>query len=107
MTGSQSLGRRISHRQGQRHRNRPMNGATAEKPSLTFGEQVRSFPRAFWVANVIELIERFSFYGIRIVGGLYVVTAVEKGGLGLSNTDKGIFWGTWALVQCLVPMFSG
>lgn len=84
----------------------------ADEPSstpvrLTFTQQMRSFPPAFWVANVIELIERFSFYGIRMIAALYIVTEAEKGGLGLSNTDKGIFFGTWALIQCLLPMFTG
>lgn len=75
--------------------------------SLSFSEQMGSFPRAFWVANVIELIERFSFYGVRIIAGLYVVAEAEKGGLAFSNTDKGLFFGTWSLVQCLLPMFTG
>lgn len=75
--------------------------------SLGFVEQVKSFPSAFWVANFIELIERFSFYGVRVISALYIVEAAEKGGLGLDNTDKGIFFGTWSLIQCLLPMFTG
>ena len=75
------------------------------KPS--FLKQIRSFPSAFWVANAIELVERFSFWGIRTISALYVVEAAERGGLGLNNTDKGVFFGTWALIQCLLPMFTG
>ena len=85
-----------------------MNEASAEKPTrLPFGQQVRSFPAAFWVANVIELIERFSFWGVRVISALYIVAAAEDGGLGFDNTDKGVFFGTWALIQCLLPMFTG
>lgn len=79
--------------------------APAKKPP--FLKQVTSFPSAFWVANIIELVERFSFYGVRVISALYIVEAAEKGGLGLDNTDKGIFFGTWSLIQCLLPMFTG
>ncbi|MFH1748415.1 MAG: MFS transporter [Planctomycetota bacterium] len=74
---------------------------------LSFFQQMESFPATFWVANVIELVERFSFYGVRTIAALYIVETAEKGGLELSNTDKGIFFGTWALIQCLLPMFTG
>jgi len=77
----------------------------APKPPLL--KQFASFPPAFWVANVIELIERFSFFGVRAISALYIVAAAEEGGLGLTNTDKGVFFGVWSLIQCLLPMFTG
>lgn len=76
-------------------------------PKPGFLKQIASFPSAFWVANVIELVERFSFYGVRAISALYIVEATEKGGLGFDNTDKGIFFGTWSLIQCILPMFTG
>jgi dipeptide/tripeptide permease len=78
---------------------------TQEK--LGFIQQIKSFPQTFWIANIIELVERFSFWGVRVVSALYIVEAVEEGGLGFDNTDKGIFFGTWALIQCALPMFTG
>jgi len=51
-------------------------------PKLSFAAQMRSFPPAFWVANVIELVERFSFFGVRTIAALYIVAAAEDGGLG-------------------------
>jgi proton-dependent oligopeptide transporter, POT family len=79
----------------------------APAKTLTLSEQLRSFPPAFWVANVIELIERFSFYGVRMIAAIYIVGEAEKGGLGLTNDDKAVFFGTWSLIQCLLPMFTG
>lgn len=35
------------------------------------------------------------------------MATAEEGGLELDNTDKGIFFGTWSLIQCLLPMFTG
>jgi dipeptide/tripeptide permease len=83
------------------------NTAEAAPKKTPFLTQVRSFPSAFWVANSIELVERFSFYGVRVISALYIVESAEKGGLALDNTDRGIFFGTWSLVQCLLPMFTG
>jgi len=37
----------------------------AQQAPPGFVEQVKSFPASFWVANSIELVERFSFYGVR------------------------------------------
>lgn len=79
----------------------------ATTPRLTFRQQMRSFPSSFWVANAIELVERFSFYGVRTIAALYIVAEAEKGGLEFTNTDKGIFFGVWSLIQCLLPMFTG
>ncbi len=83
------------------------SAATTPRPKLTFAEQMASFPRSFWVANVIELVERFSFYGVRTIAALYITETAERGGLALSSTDKGIFFGVWSLIQCLLPMFTG
>ncbi len=84
-----------------------MNTTPALPARLGFFQQIRSYPPTFWVANVIELVERFSFWGIRSIAALYVVSEAERGGLGLSNVDKGIFFGVWSLIQCLLPMFTG
>ena len=79
----------------------------ANPASKGLREQLASFPRAFWVANLMEMIERLAFFGVRAISALYIVAAAEDGGLGFSNTDKGIFYGVWALIQCLLPMFTG
>lgn len=85
-----------------------MNEPSPSQPTqLSFTQQMKSFPSAFWVANVIELVERFSFWGIRMIAGLYIVATAEEGGLELTNDDKAIFFGVWALIQCLLPMFTG
>lgn len=85
----------------------PANDSAAVAAKPGFFTQVSSFPSAFWVANIIELVERFSFWGIRTIAALYIITEAEKGGLGFNNTDKGLFFGTWSLIQCLLPMFTG
>ncbi len=67
---------------------------------------LKSIKPAFWIANVQEAGERLAYFGIRAVLPLMMVSEVG-GGLGLNMSDKGIIFGFWALIQCLVPMFSG
>jgi POT family proton-dependent oligopeptide transporter len=84
-----------------------MDGDPFTGSKLGFVAQMSSFPRALWVANVMELIERLAFFGVRAIAALYIVAAAEEGGLGFTNTDKGVFFGVWAAIQCFLPLFTG
>jgi MFS family permease len=53
------------------------------------------------------MFERLAFYGVVMVRGIYVVTAVERGGLGLTHMQRALIFAVWALIQCLLPMFTG
>ncbi len=72
-----------------------------------FQEQIRSFSRAFWACNVMELIERWAYYGVRAVLSIYIVDAVSHGGLEFTHIQKGSIYAWWALVQSLLPLFTG
>jgi len=74
---------------------------------MSLGQQLKSFPNVFWVANWIEMFERLAFYGVVMVRGIYVVTATERGGLGLTHMQRALIFAVWALIQCLLPMFTG
>ncbi|MBC8204081.1 MFS transporter [bacterium] len=74
---------------------------------LSFSQQVKSFPNAFWVANLMEMLERLAYFGIRAVVGLYIVEAAARGGLELTHMQRGTIFTVWALIQCLLPMFTG
>ena len=75
------------------------------KPS--FYQTIRGLPPNFWFANFMEIFERLAFFGARAVVPLYLVASPEENGLGLDYSMKGVIFGVWALVQCLVPMVSG
>jgi MFS family permease len=77
-----------------------------EAKSVSVLEQVRTMGWNFWVANIMEAFERLAFFGVRAVLPLYMV-GTTGGGIGLSYSQKGLIYGIWALVQCLVPMVSG
>jgi len=69
--------------------------------------ELAGLPRAFWMANVMELLERLAYYGVRVVIPIYIAQADEIGGLHFSQSDKGFIFMLWALVQTGVPVFSG
>lgn len=59
------------------------------------------FPRVFWVANSIEVLERFAYYGIYLSFGIYL------GELGFSKGDLGIIQSIFLALSYLMPLFSG
>ncbi|MFC1494696.1 MFS transporter [Thermodesulfobacteriota bacterium] len=69
--------------------------------------QIRTFPRAFWMVNVMEMLERLAYYGVRVVIPIYIAQADEINGLHFTQIQKGEIFMWWAIVQSLVPMFSG
>ncbi len=68
-------------------------------------QQVREMGATFWIANGSEAFERLAFFGVRAVLPLYMFGGNSV--LKLSMTEKGIIFGVWALIQCLLPMISG
>jgi dipeptide/tripeptide permease len=59
------------------------------------------FPPVFWVANSIEVLERFAYYGIYMGFGIYLQQ------LGYTRGDLGIIQSIFLAVSYLIPLFSG
>ncbi|RKZ15324.1 hypothetical protein DRQ53_09280, partial [bacterium] len=59
------------------------------------------FPRVFWVANLIEVFERFAYYGIYFGFGIYMAQ------LGYSRDQLGIIQSIFLVISYGVPIFSG
>ena len=59
------------------------------------------FPNVFWVANSIEVLERFAYYGIYMGFGIYLQQ------LGYSKGDLGIVQSIFLAFSYLIPLFSG
>jgi POT family proton-dependent oligopeptide transporter len=68
---------------------------------------IGSLGYVFWVCGGMEMVERLAYYGVRQVSGLYATDARSRGGLGLVESDLGIIFAVWALVQTFVPVLSG
>ncbi|MBW2454282.1 MAG: MFS transporter [Deltaproteobacteria bacterium] len=79
--------------------------AKTKTKKVPVGEQIREMGGAFWIANGTEALERLAFFAVRAVLPLYMFGTDSV--LNLSMTEKGIIFGVWALIQCLLPMISG
>jgi MFS family permease len=71
------------------------------------GTKLRRLPRAFWMLNTMEMFERLAYYGVRVVIPIYIAQADEIHGLHFTQSQKGLIFMLWALVQSGVPVFSG
>lgn len=81
--------------------------ADADVSTASFREQVATLPYAYWLANAMEMLERFGYYGLRTVLPVYMVLAVEHDGPQFDHVQKGTILAWWAVVQSFVPILSG
>ncbi len=84
-----------------------MPPTAANEPRLPFLDQLRAFGTVYWIANWMELVERFAYYGVRVVLPVFMVLAIDDGGPQLSHSQKGSIFAVWAIVQSFVPILSG
>jgi dipeptide/tripeptide permease len=59
------------------------------------------FPPVFWVANLIEVLERFAYYGIYFGFGIYLAS------LGYSRDQLGIIQSLFLFCSYMIPVVSG
>lgn len=78
----------------------------AQAPMGLFA-QITSYPKAFWYANLMEMVERWAYYGVRLSLALYIVGATALGGLEFTHIQKGNIYLWWAIISSFLPMFTG
>lgn len=59
------------------------------------------FPKVFWVANSVEILERFAYYGIYMGFGIYMDY------LGYTKAQLGIVQSIFLLISYVIPVISG
>ncbi|MCD4774395.1 MAG: MFS transporter [Bacteroidales bacterium] len=67
----------------------------------------KKFPRAFWVANTMELFERWAWYGLFMVLAIYLTASKDTGALGFTQVQKGYLMGTVVAVLYFLPVITG
>jgi len=77
----------------------------AEKKSL--GQTIKSFNKTFWIASFMELMERWAWYGIFTLFGLYLVGSTDDGALGFNHIQKGNIMANVTAILYLLPIFFG
>jgi dipeptide/tripeptide permease len=65
------------------------------------------FPKTFWTANTIELIERFAWYGFFMLFANYLTQSTEMGALGFSQVEKGWIMGVGTGILYFLPLITG
>lgn len=68
---------------------------------------IASLSYVFWVVGAMEMVERLAYYGVKAVAALYVTAPVSSGGLGVTAGEFGVLLMLWALVQSVLPVFTG
>ena len=73
----------------------------------SFKHTIRKFPRIFWVSNIIELFERWAWYGFYNALALYLTLSKDTGALGFSQAQKGLIIGTGSMLLYVLPLITG
>ena len=68
------------------------------------GAAFKKFPKTFWVANTMELFERWAWYGMFTVLALYLTQSTDTGALGFSQSQKGNIMGTVTAILYFLPL---
>jgi len=53
----------------------------------------KKYPHAFWIANTMELFERWAWYGMFMLVALYLTGSRDTGALGFTQAQKGYLMG--------------
>ncbi len=67
----------------------------------------KKYPSIFWISNIIELFERYAWYGFYMGFGLFLVGSKETGAMGFSPVEKGTIMGTGSMLLYLLPILTG
>ena len=75
--------------------------------NATFKKVIRKLPRTFWVSNVMELFERWAWYGFYNALALYLTLSKDTGALGFTQGQKGLIMGTGTMLLYFLPLITG
>jgi len=75
--------------------------------SKGFFQLIGSFSKTFWLASVMELFERWAWYGFFAVFALYLTGSTDEGALGFTHIQKGQIMGLITALLYFMPIFTG
>lgn len=74
---------------------------------VKFVKILKAFPQIFWIANIMELFERWAWYGMFMIFALYLTGSVDTGALGFSQVQKGVLMGSVVGFLYFLPVITG
>ena len=89
------------------HLDDPASTSLSDVRQLGLFAALASLSYVFWVVGAMEMVERLAYYGVKAVAAIYATDPVSKGGLGVTPAEFGGLLMLWALVQCILPVFTG
>ncbi len=81
--------------------------STEENKDLGFVGMLKSFTKPFWLASVMELFERWAWYGLFAVLALYLTGSTDKGALGFTHIERGEIMSYVTFILYLLPIVTG
>ena len=69
--------------------------------------QFLGHPVGLYILFLTEMWERFSYYGMRALLVLFLITALDEGGWGWSRENAGILYAWYTSLVYLTPIFGG
>ncbi len=74
---------------------------------MNITQVIRTFSRNYWMANAMELFERWAYYGMFAVLALYLTGSKDTGALGFTQIQKGHLMGTVTFILYFLPVITG
>lgn len=72
-----------------------------------FFKILKKYPQTFWIANTMELFERWAWYGMFMIFALYLTGSTDSGALGFTQAQKGVMMGSVVGFLYLLPVVTG
>lgn len=69
--------------------------------------QRKQHPEALFILFLTEMWERFSYYGMRALLTLYLISEISKGGLGWTSAEAGQLYGLYTGLAYVTPLIGG
>src|SRR4030095_9069986 len=83
------------------------NPPAADVAGTTDRSGIAGHPAGLTTLFFTEMWERFSYYGMRALLTLYMVAAVEQGGLGFQDATATSIYGTYTMAAFMTPLIGG
>jgi POT family proton-dependent oligopeptide transporter len=68
---------------------------------------LKKLPRVYWISNLMELFERWAWYGFYNAFALYLTLSRDTGALGFDQVQKGLIIGTGSMLLYFLPLITG
>jgi dipeptide/tripeptide permease len=78
-----------------------------EEKELGFVGLMKSFTKPFWIASIMELFERWAWYGLFAVLALYLTGSTDEGALGFTHIERGEIMSYVTFILYLLPLITG